>query len=105
LSRQASEPEEKRRKKFAKLLFQKLKEACAAHYQIVSDRRLLAPTVLCSVLIWLIEGLTASTVATALGSDAPLAPVILLALGMPATAGIGMGMRKISRITEKTSRS
>ena len=146
--------EERRKNKFARMVVQKLKEACAAYYQIVSDRRLLLPTILFSLILWLIDCLTACTVAYALGADVPLAAVILavmignvsksapatpgsfgvyegifaavlvlfnvpfevalaigildhllkklfnLALGLPATASIGMGIREISAITK-----
>jgi uncharacterized protein (TIRG00374 family) len=85
--------EERRKNKVARLIFQKLKEACAAYYQIVSDRRLLLPSILFSLLVWLIDGLTACTVATALGTSVPLAAIILAVMignvgkSAPATPG------------------
>jgi hypothetical protein len=147
--------EERRKNKVARLILQKLKEACAAYYRIVSDRRLLLPTILFSLLVWLIDALTACTVATALGAGFPLAAVILavmignvgksapstpgslgvyegifaavlvlfgapfeaalavgildhlvkklfnLAIGLPATADIGLGLRSVLEMAEK----
>jgi uncharacterized protein (TIRG00374 family) len=69
--------EERRKNRAARLVLQKIKEACAAYYQIVSDRRLLAPSVLFSLLLWLGDGLCACAVAAALGSNMPAAAIIL----------------------------
>jgi uncharacterized protein (TIRG00374 family) len=85
--------EERRKNRYARVLARKLKEACQSYYQIVSDRRLLAPTVLFSLLVWLIDGLCAYTVATALGADLSLAAVLLAVMignigkSAPATPG------------------
>ena len=69
--------EEKRKNRFARAASRKLKEACKSYYKIVSDRRLLMPSVLFSLLIWLIDGLCAYLVATALGAGVPAAAVLL----------------------------
>ena len=150
--------EERRKSKFARLVVQKIKEACSAYYQMVSDRRLLAPTILFSILIWLMDVFCARTVAVALGVKAPLAAVLLgvmvgnigksapstpgaigvyegifaavlalfgvpfeaalavgmldhlvkklfnLALGLPATASIGMGFGEIRGLVDEWKR-
>ncbi len=74
-------------------LAEKLQVAYRSYHQMVSNRYLLSGTILLSVVIWLLEGLTCFAVAIAVGAQIPVTIIVLaVSIGnvgksVPATPG------------------
>lgn len=63
--------------KFLKSAVEKAKDAYEGYHGIVLNKKLLAASILLSLMIWLFDGLTCYTVSIAVGSQISIIPVIL----------------------------
>jgi hypothetical protein len=63
--------------KFLKLAVAKTKDAYEGYYEIILNKKLLAASVLLSLMIWLFEGLTCYTVSIAVGAQISVIVVVL----------------------------
>jgi uncharacterized protein (TIRG00374 family) len=81
------------RQRLVKLALEKTKDAYEGYHDIVSDKRLLAASILLSLMIWLLDGLTAYVVSIAVGADISVIVIILavslanVGKAVPATPG------------------
>lgn len=79
--------------KFLKLAVEKTRDAYEGYHEIVLNKKLLAASILLSLMIWLFDGLTCYAVSIAVGTQIPIIVVILaVSLGnvgksAPATPG------------------
>lgn len=63
--------------RFLKLASNKLKDAYEGYHTVVSDRKLTLVTILLSVIIWILEGLTCYVIAIAVKAEIALLPALL----------------------------
>jgi uncharacterized protein (TIRG00374 family) len=83
--------------RFLKLAVEKMNDAYEGYHDIVSDRKLLAASILLSLVIWLLDGLTGYAVSIAVGAKVPIIAVVLavsvanVGKTVPATPG-GVGI-------------
>jgi uncharacterized protein (TIRG00374 family) len=79
--------------KFLKLAVEKTRDAYEGYHEIVLNKKLLAASILLSLMIWLFDGLTCYAVSIAVGTQIPIIVVILavsignLGKSAPATPG------------------
>jgi uncharacterized protein (TIRG00374 family) len=62
--------------KFLKLAVEKTKDAYESYHEIVLNKKLLAASILLSLMIWLFDGLTCYAVSIAVGAQIPIIVVI-----------------------------
>jgi uncharacterized protein (TIRG00374 family) len=65
------------RHKFLKLAVEKTKDAYEGYHEIVLNKKLLAASILLSLMMWLFDGLTCYAVSIAVGTQIPIIVVIL----------------------------
>jgi uncharacterized protein (TIRG00374 family) len=81
------------RQGFLKLAVEKMNDAYEGYHDIVSDKILLAASILLSLVIWLLDGLTAYVVSIAVGAEVSIVAIILavsianVGKAFPATPG------------------
>ena len=69
--------ENKFRHKLINLIIEKIKDAYEGYREIVRDKKLLTVSILLSLIVWLLEGLTCYMIAVAVGAQISVAAVIL----------------------------